>query len=82
MFVGRQAELASLSMAVVAQLHSRATGSNASGSLNECTTSPSPSVFSVGAELLSILGSLDRSPTVVAVDDAHWLDQELRSSLA
>ena len=32
------------------------------------------SVFSVGADLLAMLGSRDGTPTIVAIDDAHWLD--------
>ncbi len=32
------------------------------------------SVFSVGAELLSMLGAQRATPTIVAIDDAHWLD--------
>ncbi len=71
-----------LEYGVVAQLISRATAVNGSGPPDPRTARPrqdvpppSPgSVFSVGAELLALLGAQRPAPTVIAVDDAHWLD--------
>lgn len=64
---------ATLEYGVVAQLVSRAPAT--AGGARHGSTSPSwGSVFSVGAELLAMLGSPDRVPTIVVVDDAHWLD--------
>ncbi len=66
---------ATLEYGVVAQLVSGVPAATGSVPLVPSTTSPSPrSVFSVGAELLAIVGSPKRVPTIVAVDDAHWLD--------
>ncbi|MFZ0041312.1 MAG: AAA family ATPase [Solirubrobacteraceae bacterium] len=38
--------------------------------------------FSVGADLLAMLGSLqDRAPVVLTVDDAHWMDAQSAAAL-
>lgn len=72
---GDESEIA-LEYGVLAQLVSRtapaSTGERLSSVVN---ASPAASVFSVGAELLAMLGSLqNRGTVVVAVDDAHMMD--------
>jgi DNA-binding CsgD family transcriptional regulator/tetratricopeptide (TPR) repeat protein len=72
---GDESEVA-LDYGVVLQLFSRATSVSSGAALNDGVVGPSSaSVFSVGAELLAMLGDLqDRAAVVVAVDDAHWMD--------
>lgn len=66
---------AALEYGVVSQLLARLTRVTSPGALNDGTTAPpGASVFSVGAELLAMLGSQDRTSTIVALDDAHWVD--------
>jgi hypothetical protein len=72
---GDESEIA-LDYGVVSQLVSRAAAVSSGGALNDTIDAPSSaSVFSVGAELLGMLGSLqDGAAVVVAVDDAHVMD--------
>jgi ATP/maltotriose-dependent transcriptional regulator MalT len=65
-----------LDYGVVSQLVSRAAPAPSTAGLSERLGAGStPNVFSVGADLLALLGSLqDGAPVVVAIDDAHWMD--------
>ncbi len=79
---GDESEVA-LDYGVVSQLASRATVVSNPRALNERIEDPtSASVFSVGAELLGMLGSVqERAFVVVAVDDAHLMDRSSAGAL-
>ncbi|MFL5861189.1 MAG: AAA family ATPase [Solirubrobacteraceae bacterium] len=72
-----------LDYGVLSQLLSRAEFVDGPVSPSDGLDGPaSGSVFSVGAELLRLLGSLqDRGPVVVAVDDAHLMDASSAGAL-
>jgi DNA-binding CsgD family transcriptional regulator/tetratricopeptide (TPR) repeat protein len=68
---------------VVSQLIARAQPRGDQGGLAERIGMGTPaSVFSVGADLLGLLGSLqDDAPVMVAIDDAQWLDPSSAGAL-
>jgi DNA-binding CsgD family transcriptional regulator/tetratricopeptide (TPR) repeat protein len=72
-----------LEYGVVLQLIAQATSASNWPELERQIGSRSPaSSFTVGADLLGILGPLqDTAPVVVAVDDAHWLDPSSAAAL-
>ena len=72
-----------LEYGVVLQLIAQATSASNWPELEQQIGSRSPaSSFTVGADLLGILGPLqDTAPVVVAVDDAHWLDPSSAAAL-
>jgi DNA-binding CsgD family transcriptional regulator len=72
-----------LNQGVVLQLLAQAVPGTSWDALHGRIADPSRvSPFSVGAELLAALGSLqDRAPVVVTVDDAQWLDQPSAATL-
>ncbi len=71
-----------LDFGVVSQLAAR-TSAPAAAALDELMSNPTPaSPFSVGAELLGLLGALqDRAPVVMAVDDVQWIDSSSAGAL-
>jgi DNA-binding CsgD family transcriptional regulator len=72
-----------LDYGVIAQLAARARPTGSAAALDErITASPPASPFSVGADLLGLLGSLqDEAPVAVWVDDAHWIDASSAAAL-
>jgi DNA-binding CsgD family transcriptional regulator len=72
-----------LEYGVVSQLIARAPPSESREALIERTSGASPaSVFSVGTDLLGMVGSLqDTAPVVVALDDVQWLDSSSAGAL-
>ena len=72
-----------LDYGVVLQLVAQATSASNWPALEEQIGRRSPaSSFTVGADLLGILGPLqDAAPVVMAVDDAHWLDPSSAAAL-
>ncbi len=72
-----------LDYGVVLQLVAQATPATTWPALEEQIGRRSPaSSFTVGADLLGILGPLqDAAPVVMAVDDAHWLDPSSAAAL-
>ena len=72
-----------LEYGVVLQLVAQATSASNWPALEEQIGTRSPaSSFTVGADLLGILGPLqDAAPVVVVVDDAHWLDPSSAAAL-
>ncbi|MGI8715169.1 MAG: helix-turn-helix transcriptional regulator [Solirubrobacteraceae bacterium] len=72
---GDESETA-LEYGVVEQLLAQRSGFSvaAAPALAASTGAAERSVFSVGARVLAALGSADRRPTIVVVDDAHWAD--------
>jgi DNA-binding CsgD family transcriptional regulator len=72
-----------LDYGVIAQLAARARPMGSWAALDErISSSPPASPFSVGADLLGLLGSLqDEAPVLVSVDDAHWIDSSSAAAL-
>ena len=72
-----------LDYGVVLQLLARGTPDSSWDAVQERLDQRSPvSPFSVGADLLGMLGSLqDNAPVVMAIDDAHWVDQSSAGAL-
>ena len=72
---GEESETA-LDYGVVLQLVAKATPASSRTEREEQIAARSPaSSFAVGADLLSLLGTVqDSAPVVIAVDDAHWID--------
>jgi DNA-binding CsgD family transcriptional regulator/tetratricopeptide (TPR) repeat protein len=72
--VGDESEIG-FDRGVVSQLVARAPGvsSDPGSAINDGASASSP--FAAGAELLSLLGSLqDGGPVLLVLDDAHWID--------
>jgi DNA-binding CsgD family transcriptional regulator/tetratricopeptide (TPR) repeat protein len=74
---------AALEYGVADQLFARAaTDSNPEAVKGERGTASHASAFAVGAELLTMLGSLqDRAPVALLIDDAQWLDPSSAGAL-
>ena len=72
-----------LDYGVVLQLLARSTPDSSWDAVQErLDQRSSVSPFSVGADLLGMLGSLqDKAPVVMAIDDAHWVDQSSAGAL-
>jgi DNA-binding CsgD family transcriptional regulator len=72
-----------LDYGVIIQLLAQAVPGTTFYGLQQRVTDPSRvSSFSMGAELLAALGSLqDQAPVVIAIDDAHWLDESSAGAL-
>jgi DNA-binding CsgD family transcriptional regulator len=78
---GEESEVG-LDRGVVSQLIARAPGLRpaAGGAIDAAGSASNP--FAVGAELLSLLGSLqDDGPVLLVLDDAHWIDPPSAAAL-
>ncbi len=77
---GEESEIGSIG-GVVSQLIARAPGRLETGrTIDDVGSASNP--FAVGAELLSLLGSLqDSGPVLLVLDDAHWIDPPSAAAL-